>query len=436
MVRQPGPGDHVGTRRLLRPAALAPILLVCGAFTAYVLVRGLARNPYGFMDLDVYRLAVDAWLHGNDMYGAIPPTHHGNQLHFLYPPFAALPLAPFAEMSWSSAWITMGMLSLGALAVVLYLVARRVWPGSGARGAVLLTGLALPCTLFLEPVQETLWYGQINLLLMALVVADCLVAKPAWPRGVLIGLAAAVKITPAGFLLFFLLRKDFSSTARGVITAVVATAVGFAVNWDGSLRLFSGDTALGRAADTAYATNQTIKAALERLYLAPALQDGLWLGISALAVGLAVLGVLRAFRADHPALAMVIVAGTLLAVSPTAWGHHWVYAAPAALVLLAHGVRYSRPSWVITGAIVAAAFVLEPFYWCPVLPGADGRMHWSTAEHLYGNTYVLLTLVLLGCFSGYRLRRRRHPPPPEESDGVSTVERPFRTTPHAPESDR
>ena len=69
-------------------------------------------------------------------------------------------------------------------------------------------GWLLPAALFLEPVRNTLNYGQVNVALMALVAADCLAAAPRWPRGALVGLAAAVKLTPAAFVLFFLLRRD------------------------------------------------------------------------------------------------------------------------------------------------------------------------------------------------------------------------------------
>jgi alpha-1,2-mannosyltransferase len=38
-------------------------------------------------------------------------------------------------------------------------------------------------TLSLEPIMQTLEFGQVNLVLMALVAADCLAGHPRWPRG-------------------------------------------------------------------------------------------------------------------------------------------------------------------------------------------------------------------------------------------------------------
>ena len=385
---------------------LVPVLIASAAVTVGILVRGAITNPYTFMDLSVYRLGVQAWLNGQDIYGRLPPTSHGEHLQFIYPPFATVPLAPLAEMSWQSAWVATGVLSVLALSITLYLVLRQVWPEAGPRGAMLAAAVLLPPSMLLEPVKETLWYGQVNLLLMALVTADCLVRKPAWPRGLLVGIAAAIKLTPAGFLMFFLLRKDFRAVTTAVITGAVATAIGFAVSWHASVRFFFGSpTGLSAAAQTPYATNQTIKAALERMNLPLGVQNGLWLGAAAVVLVLGVIGIRRALRAESSALAMVITTVTVIAVVPTAWGHHWVYVVPALVVLLAHGVRNRHAGWLAAFVLVAAAFVLEPFYWCPLLTDpVDHRMHWTVAQHFYGNTYVLLTVVLLAAYAAPEVR--------------------------------
>ena len=76
---------------------------------------------------------------------------------------------------------------------------------------------------------STLTYDQINALLMALVAFDCLRRAPRWPRGILVGIAAAVKLTPAVFLLFFLLRRDLRSAARAGLSFAACTGAGFAL---------------------------------------------------------------------------------------------------------------------------------------------------------------------------------------------------------------
>ena len=100
---------------------------------------------------------------------------------------------------------------LALAAVVLRMFLRRLaGPASASLWAV---GWLLPPALLLEPVRSTLAYGQVNIVLMALVALDCLAVAPRWPRGALTGVAAAMKLTPAAFVLFFLLRRDYRAAA-------------------------------------------------------------------------------------------------------------------------------------------------------------------------------------------------------------------------------
>ena len=69
---------------------------------------------------------------------------------------------------------------------------------------------------FCEPLRANLEFGQINVVLMTLVIADCVPRRTYWPRGALLGVAVALKLTPAVFLLYFLLRRD----RRAAVTTV------------------------------------------------------------------------------------------------------------------------------------------------------------------------------------------------------------------------
>ena len=124
---------------------------------------------------------------------------------------------------------------------------------------------ALPAALLLEPIRSTLTYGQINSLLMALVAFDCLTRAPRWPRGILVGIAAAVKLTPAVFLLFFLLRRDLRSAARAGLSFAACTGAGFALAPDDSLRYWTQNAYQPtRIGGIAYAANQSILGTLAR----------------------------------------------------------------------------------------------------------------------------------------------------------------------------
>lgn len=74
-------------------------------------------------------------------------------------------------------------------------VVRRLWHPSPGTTAVISTGLTVAAPAF-EPVRSTLAFGRIDLVLMALVAVDCLAPNPRRPRGVLVGLAAAIAVTP------------------------------------------------------------------------------------------------------------------------------------------------------------------------------------------------------------------------------------------------
>lgn len=237
------------TRRLGRVVWLVPALLV--AFTTLCLTLPLwpfKEITGGFIDLQVYRLGVETLRDGGDMYGQLPQTTIGIGLPFIYPPFAALVLAPFALLPWDVAAFAFFVTSVAALTITLYLVARRVWPGENARRVALFaTACAAPLALLLEPTRSTLDFGQVNLLLMALVAADCLTEKPKWRRGMLIGIAAAIKLTPAAFVLFFLVRRDYKSAITAAVTGAAATALSFLVLPSTSAKYWFGGLAMWTA---------------------------------------------------------------------------------------------------------------------------------------------------------------------------------------------
>jgi alpha-1,2-mannosyltransferase len=363
-------------------------------------LTALLLHTHGYhIDLEVYRLGVWTWLDGGDMYGPLPPTISGLALPFIYPPFAAMVLAPLALVPWTVAWVGLFAASLACLAVTLYVVVRRVWPDAGPPGALALTSVALPLALVLEPVRETFEFGQVNLVLMALVAVDCLTVRTRWPRGLLVGLAAAIKLTPAAFVLFFLLRRDPRAAGVAVGTAVAATGLGFVVDPGASARYWFGGPAAGVSGSIFY-TNQTVQGVVARLGAGEAVVTITWLVLTA-ALLLLVAPVVR--RADAP-LALVTLAAFALLVSPTSWSHHWVWVAPALLVAIAQAVRDRSAAWAAASGLLVVTFTVAPFH---LLPQDGGReLLWSVPQQVVGATYVLVTVALLAAL------RRRHGRPP------------------------
>jgi alpha-1,2-mannosyltransferase len=359
------------------------------------------------IDLEVYRFGVQAWWDGHDLYGPLPPVANGAELPFVYPPFAVLLLSPLVLLPWDAAVVTLYVISTACLAVTLYLVSRVAWPPLGRRGGVVVTSLALPLTVLLEPISQTYQFGQVSLIMMALVAVDCLAGKTVWPRGFGIGLAAAIKLTPAAFVLFFLVRRDYRSAARAGITFAVAALIGFIADFHASVEYwFQGGLSGGGVSGTAFKTNQTIEAALVRTGLSGAPEKALWI---LLAVALLVL-VARAMRQAEPALALMANAGLALLVSPTSWSHYYVWVAPALLVMLAHALRrgYGRSwlaaAWVGWAVLTAVLFKLAPFHDLPDTPFPVVRVHWDWPQQLSAATYPLVGLGLLLAFALPRLR--------------------------------
>ena len=387
--------------RFSEPRRVVPVTLPVLA----VVLAGLLVHTHGYhIDLEVYRLGVATWLAGGDMYGPLPPTISGLALPFIYPPFAAMVLLPLEVLPWTAAWIALFAASLAGLAVTLYVVARRVWPAGGRGGALTLTSAALPAALLLEPVLETFEFGQVNLVLMALVAVDCLTPRTRWPRGLLVGLAAAIKLTPAAFILFFLLRRDTRAAVVTVVTAAAATLLGFVVDPVASARYWFGGPASGVSGSVFY-TNQTVQAVLARAGVPALPAKVVWL-VVAVALLAAIVPVVR--RAE-PALALVTVAGFALLVSPTSWSHHWVWIAPALLVVVVEAVRRSADGrgWAVAAAVLAVTFYVAPFRFLP--HGPEEELTWSAAQQLVGATYVMVGV--LGLVAVRRAVVRRTPAP-------------------------
>lgn len=374
--------------------------------------HGVGFGPYR-IDLNVYRIGSVVWLHGGDLYGVLPPTSSGARLPFSYPPIAAVLLAPLAlvPMAVAVTALTAATIALAALVLRVFLrsisatvTSSRAGAGSAVTAAP--AGAAswravwwlLPAALFLEPVRNTLAYGQVNLALMALVAADCLVIAPRWPRGALVGVAAAVKLTPAGFLLFFLLRRDWRAAGVAAVSGCACTAIGFALGWRDSVEYWTSVVVqTGRPGSPGYAANQSIEGMLARTGLDPHSAPGVvcWLALSAVVVVLACLGMRRAFSASADAWALSLNALGCLLISPVSWSHHWVWAETAVLTLAVLAWRGLLPRRL--GLAIAAAgvvlFAVAPQWWFP--NGGNRELHWAVWEQVVGSSYVIFAAGIL-----------------------------------------
>jgi len=374
-----------------RFALLVTLNLAAAAIYFVDLGHGIGLGGY-HIDLDVYRTGARVLLHGGDLYGRLPRLSDGHELPFTYPPFAALTFIPLALLSYGTANWLLTAATIACVAASLRCFAASTPGATGARMRRLLPW-ALPAALLLEPIRSTLTYGQINALLMALVSLDCLTRSPRWPRGIGVGIAAALKLTPGIFLLFFLLRRDLRSAARAGLSFAACTGAAFALAPHDSLRYWTQIAYQpARVGGIAYAANQSILGTLARLGLSHPAETWLWLALCLLVAALAVTGMRGAIKAGQVTHALLLNAAAGLLISPISWSHHWVWAAPALLACLAT-INPNQRRLLGCAALALLTFAIAPH--C-LLPSGDGReLHWAWWQQAVGDSYTLIALATL-----------------------------------------
>jgi alpha-1,2-mannosyltransferase len=177
----------------------------------------------------------------------------------------------------------------------------------------------------LEPARSGVDYGQIECVLMFIVVADLLLV-PSRYRGVLTGFAAAVKLTPLIFIIAFAVSRDVKSVIRTVASFLAWTALSW-LFWPGlSRRYWFHDVSQPtRDGSITYNGNQSWYAILHRAPFSANDSALAWLLLSLVTLTVAAFVAWRCVRVSQRAFAMVSIALSGLLVSPISWTHHWIW---------------------------------------------------------------------------------------------------------------
>ncbi|MYS83811.1 glycosyltransferase 87 family protein [Embleya scabrispora] len=329
------------TQRLLgRLPALAAVLVVTSVAAYLALALTRPATMWWLGDLRVYRAGGRAIVDGDGrLYSMSVGMAH---LPFTYTPCAALLFTPLAWLPWGVLrWVSVA----GNLALLI-LGAHLAWGMVGVRGTRRLAAAASTAAISLwsEPVQETLRFGQINLLLLALVLADLSRAPGARLRGCGVGLAAGLKLTPAIVIPYLFLTGRVREGRNALLALGASLCVAFTVLPRESLRywggLFFDDTRVGPVQGPG---NQSLHGLLIRFTHRMPPPGAVWPAI-AIAVGiggLALAAIVARGRPGDPRrdlAGLCVTALTGLLVSPISWTHHWVWVVPGT-VLLAAGTR-------------------------------------------------------------------------------------------------
>ena len=293
-----------------------PVVLVALLAAA---VAAAAGRWAGYVDLAVYRHGAATVLDRGDLYATTPP---GSGLLFTYPPFAALSFTPLALAPRGLAIALLTAAGVLALAGTLWLVAAQ----GGRRWSPRLTALACLAALTLEPVRETLQFGQVNLVLMGLIACDLLVLRGRW-SGVLIGIAAGIKLTPLVFVVLLVVVGRRAAACRAVSTFAATVLLGVVLVPHDAARFWGAamwDT--DRVGRQEYWRNQALTSVL-------ASPTWLWLLVAGTTGAVAIALAAWWWRRGAHDVALLLGAVAMLVCSPIAWDHHWVWAAPAVVVL-------------------------------------------------------------------------------------------------------
>ncbi|MFT4127486.1 MAG: glycosyltransferase 87 family protein [Gordonia sp. (in: high G+C Gram-positive bacteria)] len=314
------------------------------------------------LDLEVYRGGAQAFWSG----GALYELKYAGPMDYTYAPISVVVLTPF---TWVSLPVAQIVWTAGIL-VALYLIVMRSFGALGRPASWPLRALAVALVavaMLLEPVRTTIWFGQINIFLLLVILADLLRdagasaatgERQARLTGWGTGVAAGIKLTPLIFVLYFALLRRWR-TMTGVLGGFVLTvAIGFAAMphaaWDYWTDK-SHDARRVGLPDTV--GNQSLRGMIANLAETDQPSPVLWLVLVAGALTLGMGAAVVAHRRGHELLALGIVGLTSCAVSPMSWGHHWVWVVPV-LVICVDAVLRTDLSWPRRGAAGAGAVVL------------------------------------------------------------------------------
>ena len=391
------------SERILR---LAPLLLAASV-AARLAWTYLVPNGANFVDLHVYLGGAAALDHPGTLYSYVYADQTPDfPLPFTYPPFAALVFYPLTRLPFGLVAFCWELGIIAALYGVVRLSQRLLGVPAGEqhRQAMAWTSLAI----WTEPLRSTFDYGQVNVILVLAVLA-AVYSSRWWISGLLVGLAAGVKLTPAVSGLYFLGMRRWRTAAFSAVVFSGTVAVSIAVIGQQARYYFTdllGDA--GRVGPIGTSFNQSWRGGISRLLGYDAGYGPLVLAGIAVTAVLAVLAWRGLAGERLGSLLVVQLFGLLL--SPISWTHHWVWLVPLAIWLLSgpwsqrRGARALGLGWLAL-AIVGVPWLLsfaQPTIW---QIGRPWYLAWA------GLVYIVAVLATLGWIAatGRTARRSREP---------------------------
>jgi alpha-1,2-mannosyltransferase len=336
------------------------LLAVSLVLWVLVAVQFSYQTRTGFpLDFAVYRDAATNMLHGGVTYRAHFTLIH---LNFTYPPFALLLFSVLTVTSRLVVLAIWWLLSSAALVIFVILALNSLT--ELPRRIVVPASLALcgASCLFLEPVRSNMDFGQINFFLMLAILVDVL---GVWrsSRGLLTGLAVAIKLTPLIYITYFAVIRSRAAVLRVLGTFVAAAVVAWLVlPSDSVLFWFHQAFSPGRKGGAKGTANQSWFGLVGHYSSTLGSSTTIvWLALSAVTFLLGLYLAKRYVTTARPIEALLALALTELLVSPVSWTHHWSWIILLPVILIA---KWRHDRWV-SGAMLLLLLVAvaAPYRW-------------------------------------------------------------------------
>jgi alpha-1,2-mannosyltransferase len=362
------PGPSAGPRRVAErlaglPSWAARALGVLAWMVALAAVAPLVRGyltsapDQRLVDLDVYRTSGLSVLRGQPLYAML--TQPPQLLAFTYPPAAALFAVPLTLMPWPAAQLAWVPFVYVPLAVVIWYAFAPLLHRSGRMRPVVFAAVFAACA-YLFPVQDEMRFGQVDMVLLALAVADCAARRPRWPRGALVGLATAIKLVPGVFIVYLWLSGRRRAALTAALVALACTLGAWLLLPHDSVTYWTSAVFdPGRLGSNAGTSDQSLRGLLLRAFLPGRLPGLIWVaaGGAVAVAGFALVRRLARDSRDMEAIAVTALVGAL--VSPVSWIHHYVVVVVVIGAILADGRAPRR----VVAATAAAVYFASTMPW-------------------------------------------------------------------------
>ena len=350
----------------------------------------LTPTGANFVDLHVYLGGAAAIDHPGTLYSYVYADQTPDfPLPFTYPPFAAVIFYPLHLLPFGLVAFLWQVATMVALYGAIRTSQRLLGVPADQRAAMVWTAVSI----WIEPLRSTFDYGQINVFLM-LGVLWAVYTTRWWLSGLLVGIAAGIKLTPAISGIYFAGARRWREV---VFSAVVfAATVGVSVLVVGDQARYYFTDLLGdarRVGPIATSFNQSWRGGISRILGHDAGFGPLVLAAIVVTAVVAVLAWRALDGSDRLGRLLVVELFGLL-FSPISWTHHWVWLVPL-MIWAIHGPLRER----LSARIVGWGWLALTLIGVPWLLSFAQPTIWQISRPWYlawaGLVYVLAALATL-----------------------------------------